>query len=94
MDKVLNDNLEVVDDVDSTDNEGVEARGSGQEDQASTARDTGEQARLNSNSIIMMLVFLLTVLRGEEAGQCITEFSGTGRRIKCNTEIFVTGLLR
>ena len=28
MDKVLNDNLEVVDDVDSTDNEGVEAHGS------------------------------------------------------------------
>ena len=27
MDKVLNDNLEVVDDVDSTDNEGVEAHG-------------------------------------------------------------------
>ena len=28
MDKVLNDNLEVVDDVDGTDNEGVEAHGS------------------------------------------------------------------
>ena len=27
MDKVLNDNLEVVDDVDGTDNEGVEAHG-------------------------------------------------------------------
>ena len=49
---------------------------------------TGEQARLNSNSIIMMLVFLLTVLRVEEAGQCITEFSGTGHRIECITELF------
>ena len=41
--KVLNDNLEVVDDVDGTDNEGVEAHGSveGQVkiNQASTARD-------------------------------------------------------
>ena len=48
----------------------------------------GEQARLNSNSIVMMLVFLLTVLRVEEAGQCITEFSGTGHRIECITELF------
>ena len=47
----------------------------------------GEQARLNSNSIVMMLVFLLTVLRVEEAGQCITEFSGTGHRIECITEL-------
>ena len=45
----------------------------------------GEQARLNSNSIVMMLVFLLTVLRVEEAGQCITKFSGTGRRFECIT---------
>ena len=47
----------------------------------------GEQARLNSNSIVMMLVFLLTVLRVEEAGQCITKFSGTGRRFEYITEM-------
>ena len=50
----------------------------------------GEQARLNSNSIVMMLVFLLTVLRVEEAGQCITKFSGTGRRFECITELLRT----
>ena len=38
-------------------------------------------------STIQMLVFLLTVLRAEEAGQCITEFSGTGHRIECITEL-------
>ena len=42
-------------------------------------------------STIQMLVFLLTVLRVEEAGQCITEVSGTGHRIECITELFGNG---
>ena len=43
MDKVLNDNLKVVDDVEGTGNEGVEAHGSVEDlekiNQASAARD-------------------------------------------------------
>ena len=36
-------------------------------------------------------MFLLIVLKVEQAGQYITEFSGTVRKIECITELFGTG---